>query len=74
MVRASRVVVHGLLLGDTVASSSLTVCRDGSLVGQVRTCSLVVEDGAYLKGMIETVPEPELQIPGTGYVTSKLSS
>jgi len=27
MVRAACVVVHGLLLGDTVASSSLTVCR-----------------------------------------------
>ena len=62
MVRAARVVVHGLLLGDTVASSSLTVCRDGSLVGQVKTCSLVVEDGAYLKGRIETVPGSEIDL------------
>jgi cytoskeletal protein CcmA (bactofilin family) len=62
MVRAARVVVHGLLLGDTVASSSITVCRDGSLIGEVRTCSLVVEDGAYLKGKIETMPGSELEL------------
>lgn len=61
-VRAAHVEVHGLLLGDTVASSSLTVYRDGSLIGQVRTCLLVVEDGAYLKGRIETLPQPELEL------------
>jgi cytoskeletal protein CcmA (bactofilin family) len=62
MVRAAHVEIHGLLLGDTVASSGLTVRRDGRLTGQVRTCSLVVEDGAYLKGRIEAVPGSELEL------------
>ncbi len=61
-VEAGRVVVHGLLVGDTVASVSLTVCHDGSLVGQVTTGSLVLEDGAYLKGKIEAVPASELKL------------
>ena len=67
MVRVARVVVHGLLAGDTVASGSLTVYGDGSLVGHVRTGSLVVEDGAYLKCKIETVPASELRsLPDPG--------
>jgi cytoskeletal protein CcmA (bactofilin family) len=69
MVRAARVVVRGLLVGDTVASESLTVCRDGSLIGQIRTGSLVVEDGACLKSKLETAPASEIKLqnfPDTG--------
>ena len=62
MVRAATVVVRGLLVGDTVASGSLTVCRGSSLTGPVRTASLAVEDGAYLQGRFETAPASELKL------------
>jgi len=56
-VRAGDVVVRGRLEGDTVASGSITVCRDGRLIGEARTARLIVEDGAFVKGKNETGAE-----------------
>lgn len=56
------VIEQGASVTATVASDSLTVCRDGSFIGEVRTCSLVVEDGAYLKGRIETTPRSHFEL------------
>jgi hypothetical protein len=36
-----------------VNAGSITVCPQGTLTGQVRTPSFVLEDGAYFKGNIE---------------------
>ena len=55
------VIEQGASVTATLASDSLTVCRDGSFIGEVRTGSLMVEDGAYLKCKIETVPASELR-------------
>jgi len=62
-LRAADVVVRGRLEGDTVASGSITVCRDGRLIGEARTARLVVEDGAFVKGKNETGAELKSQTP-----------
>src|SRR5438105_4176310 len=53
-VLAGYVVIHGVLRADNATSDHITVCRDGSLIGDVKTTSLVVEEGAYLRGRLET--------------------
>ena len=53
-VKAGYVVVHGLLHGGTITAARITLCRDGSFIGQCSGGSLVVEEGAYLQGELET--------------------
>jgi cytoskeletal protein CcmA (bactofilin family) len=62
-VRAADVIVRGRLEGETVASGSITVCRDGRLIGEAKTARLVVEDGAYVKGKNETGAEAKPRKP-----------
>lgn len=47
------VIEAGGNVAADVNAGSITVCRDGSLTGQVRTPSFVLEDGAYFSGNIE---------------------
>ena len=57
-VKADYVVIHGVLRADNVVSDHITVCRDGSLIGDVKTISLVVEEGAYLRGRLDSGLKP----------------
>ena len=53
-VKAGSVVIHGVLRAGNIISNRITVCRDGSLIGDGTASSLVVEEGAYLHGRLET--------------------
>jgi len=47
------VIEPGGHVAAEVNAGSVTVCRDGTLTGQVRTPSFVLEDGAHFNGNIE---------------------
>jgi len=47
------VIEPGGNVAADVNAGSITVCRDGTLTGQIRTPSFVLEDGAYFNGNIE---------------------
>ena len=49
-VRARHVVVAGHLQGDVEAAGKLDIAATGVLVGNVKVCHLVVEEGGVLEG------------------------
>ena len=52
-VVAREVIVHGKVQGDVRAHDRVEIKKDGSLVGDLTTARIVIEDGAYFKGNIE---------------------
>ena len=54
-IKARIVVLQGKLLGNVEASEKMEIRKDAHLEGDVRTPSIVVEDGAYFKGGIDIV-------------------
>ena len=58
-IKAREVVILGNVQGNVEASDKLEVRKDARVVGDIKTARLVIEDGAYFKGNIDTVkPEP----------------
>lgn len=54
-VRAREVIIHGQVQGDVEASQKITIRKDGSLVGNIKTTGIVIDDDAYFKGSIDIV-------------------
>ncbi len=50
---AREVVVYGKVDGDLRARDRIEIKKDGSVVGDLTTARIVIEDGAYFKGSIE---------------------
>jgi cytoskeletal protein CcmA (bactofilin family) len=58
-VTAREVVILGNVQGNVDASDKLEVRKDARVVGDIQTARIVIVDGAYFKGNIDTVkPEP----------------
>jgi cytoskeletal protein CcmA (bactofilin family) len=54
---AREIVVHGSVKGNLHARDRIEIKKDSSVVGDLTSAKITVEDGAYLKGAIEIVPE-----------------
>ena len=50
---AREVVVHGEVTGDITARDRIEIKKDSSVVGDLTTARIVIEDGGYFKGAIE---------------------
>ena len=61
-ILARDIVVLGQVQGDIVASGKVELWKDSSLVGGITSPRIVLDDGAQVKGKIDTVgarmPEP----------------
>jgi cytoskeletal protein CcmA (bactofilin family) len=55
-VHASEVVVYGKVVGNVHASDRVDVKTDGSVIGDISTARISIEDGAHFKGRIEIDP------------------
>jgi cytoskeletal protein CcmA (bactofilin family) len=53
-VKAREVIIQG----DVEASQKITIKKDGSLVGNIKTAGIVIDDEAYFKGSIDIVRKP----------------
>jgi cytoskeletal protein CcmA (bactofilin family) len=53
-VVAREVIVYGQVSGDLRGHDRIEIKKDASVTGDVTTARILVEDGAYLKGKIET--------------------
>jgi cytoskeletal protein CcmA (bactofilin family) len=67
-VVAGEVVVYGSSKGNVRASDRIEIKKDGSVVGDLTTACIVIEDGAHFKGSIEIDRKgadigPELDTP-----------
>jgi len=52
-VVAREVVVYGKVYGNLRARDRIEIKKDGSVVGDLTTARILIEDGAYFKGNIE---------------------
>jgi cytoskeletal protein CcmA (bactofilin family) len=64
-VKAKELVVRGSIQGDVEASDRISIMNGASIIGDVKTAGIVIEDGAYFKGGIDILrpeaakkPEP----------------
>ncbi len=52
-VVAREIVVYGKVNGNLRAQERIEIKKDGSVIGDLSTARIMVEDGAYFKGKIE---------------------
>ena len=52
-VTAREIIVHGSLNGNVQASEKIEIRKTGSLLGDLTTARIIIEDGAYFKGSID---------------------
>jgi cytoskeletal protein CcmA (bactofilin family) len=55
-IHASEVVVYGKVVGNVHARERVDVKTDGSVIGDISTARISIEDGAHFKGRIEIDP------------------
>jgi cytoskeletal protein CcmA (bactofilin family) len=66
-ISAREIVVYGKVTGNLHAQDRVEIKRDGSVMGNITTARISIEDGAYFKGRIEiersqaqAISEPEI--------------
>lgn len=58
-VKAREVVIFGNMKGNIDASDKIEIRSNATLVGDIRTARVLIEDGAYFKGAVDiTRKEP----------------
>ena len=78
-VVAREVVVYGSVKGNLRARDRIEIKKDGSVVGDLTTARIMIEDGAYFKGSIEidrsaSTNEPDLDKPAYSRATTGSSA
>ena len=55
-ITAGGIIVHGKVLGNLFATDRVDIRTDGSVIGDISTSRISIEDGAHFKGRIEIDP------------------
>jgi len=58
---AREIVIYGSVKGNLRAKDRIEIKKDGSVVGDLSTARIMIEDGAYFKGSIEIERGAEAQ-------------
>lgn len=60
-IKAREVVVFGSVRGNVDAAEKIAIRDKGQVIGDIRTCGVSIDDGAYFKGSIDiSRPEPKV--------------
>ena len=60
-IKAREVIIYGKVQGNVDVTEKLAIREQGSLVGDIRTAGISIDDGAYFKGSIDIVrPDPKV--------------
>jgi len=60
-IKAREVVIFGAVRGNIEVSEKIAIRQQGSLVGDIKTAGISIDDGAYFKGSIDIQrPEPKV--------------
>jgi cytoskeletal protein CcmA (bactofilin family) len=57
-IKAKEVVVRGSVQGNVEATDRIAIMNGATIVGDVKTAGIVIEDGAYFKGGIDILRPP----------------
>lgn len=55
-ISAGGIIVHGKVVGNLFATDRVDIRTDGSVIGDISTSRISIEDGAHFKGRIEIDP------------------
>ena len=59
-IQAREVVIYGCVRGNVEVSEKIAIREQGSLIGDIKSAGISIDDGAYFKGSIDIVrPEPK---------------
>jgi cytoskeletal protein CcmA (bactofilin family) len=58
---AREIVIYGSVKGNLRAKDRIEIKKDGSVIGDLSTARIMIEDGAYFKGSIEIERGAEAQ-------------
>ena len=60
-IKAREVVVFGSVRGNVDALEKIAIRDHGKVIGDIKTCGISIDDGAYFKGSIDiSRPEPNV--------------
>ncbi len=60
-IKAREVVIFGSVRGNVDVAEKIAIRDKGSLVGDIKTAGISIDDGAYFKGSIDIIrPEPKV--------------
>jgi len=60
-IKAREVVIFGSVRGDVEVTEKIAIREQGSLIGNIKSAGISIDDGAYFKGSIDIVrPEPKV--------------
>ena len=60
-IKAREVVIYGSVRGNVEVTEKLSIREQGSLIGDIKSAGISIDDGAYFKGSIDiTRPEPKV--------------
>jgi cytoskeletal protein CcmA (bactofilin family) len=52
-IKSREVIVHGSVHGNIEAADRIEIRKDASLIGDIKTARIGIEDGAYFKGAVD---------------------
>ena len=58
-IKARELVVYGAINGKVETTERTDIRTQGSIVGDVKTARIAIQDGAYLKGAVDITGVPE---------------
>src|SRR3984957_15047278 len=59
-IKAREVAIFGSVRGNVVVAEKIAIREQGSLIGDIKSAGISIDDGAYFKGSIDIVrPEPK---------------
>ena len=60
-IKAREVVIFGSVRGDVEVTEKIAIREQGSLIGNIKSAGISIDDGAYFKGSIDIIrPEPKV--------------
>lgn len=54
-IKARQVTIFGSVMGNVEVTEKIAIRQNGSLIGDIRTAGIMIDDGAYFKGSIDIV-------------------
>ena len=59
-IKAREVAIFGSVRGNVTVAEKIAIREQGSLIGDIKSAGISIDDGAYFKGSIDIVrPEPK---------------
>ena len=59
-IQAREMVIYGSVRGNVEVSEKIAIREQGSLIGDIKSAGISIDDGAYFKGSIDIIrPEPK---------------